>query len=330
MLRFRGVGLGVVVAVGVVAVAGASHNGAAHVDHYVGADGWGELIANPGGHPVTWERCAPECAPIDDGDAEPQWLKVVDQPAGARFVATQDGVSASSEVWRGRLHATAPPVLEGEARVGALVRPLAAQWEGGWGREADWLQLQSCRTREGEGCVVLVDRIKFGDCEPGGARYVPETALGRWLQVVDVRIDRDQPFSLEGYERPEGIRPNRPTGPGFAVATFGPVQEGAPREGKCPGGVKPEIQYLPSPYLPFAILARVRCPLGCSVAWTIRQGRRSVSGRRRLGEEQATLVEIPRRSARRFRPGRATVRLRIDGRLHRARTVRLRATSSSG
>ena len=37
---------------------------------------------------------------------------------------------------------------------------------------------------QGEGCVVIIDEIKYGQCEPGGGRYVPASVVGRWLLVV--------------------------------------------------------------------------------------------------------------------------------------------------
>jgi len=231
MFTRRSVLLAALVALALTAAppAHAQHHGKPTLHHYVFDDGTGQLIANPAGHPVTWERCAPEgspCTTYDDGDANPQFLSVRDDPPGTAFTATQDGVTSRSEIWRGRVRATAPPRVDGEIRVGGLVAPVPATWEGGWGREADWLQLQACRTAQGADCVVILDSIKFGRCRPDGGRLLPARYEGSWLRVTDTRIDREQPFTLEGYTAPEYIRPNVPGPPAVAGAVVGQIASG--------------------------------------------------------------------------------------------------------
>ena len=312
----------ILLALGLAGSATAHHNGAPDVDHYVQRDGTGQLIANPGGHQVTWQRCRPgeACETLPHTD---QLLDVGDEPVGTTFVATQDGVSTRSQPWQGLLRTTSPPHLQGAPKVGELVRPVAATWEGGWGRERDWLQLQACRTPEGEGCVVIIDEIKYGQCEPGGGRYVPASVVGRWLLVADVRIDRDQPFTSEGYSAPEGIEPQLATGPGVAVAAFGPVRAGRAHPSGC-GNAEPSVTLVSSP-LPDPTLAWARCPFGCRLTWSLRQGRRRIAGRRVLEEREGVELRLSRRQARGLRPGAARLRVHANGRLVADRRVRLRA-----
>src|SRR4051794_11121183 len=135
----------VIVAVSLPALAApawAHHNGEPTIDHYVHADGHGQLIANPGGHPVTWAACAPgaaACEPIAGPAGTANVLDVSDAPAGTTFEATQDGTAVRSEPWRGLVTPTSPPRVEGDVRVGGTVRYVAGGWAGGWGRERDWL-----------------------------------------------------------------------------------------------------------------------------------------------------------------------------------------------
>jgi hypothetical protein len=306
----------------------ASHNGPPTLDHYVQL-GEGFLIANPGGHEVLWERCPPApatCAPYDDGDGNAQRLLVRDAVPGTTFRATQDGVTLRSEAWRGPVRVVAPPRVEGEIRVGGHVRPVAAGWEGGWGRERDWLQLQACPTEAYAGCKVVLDAIKFGPCPPGdGGRLLPARYEGWWLRVADSRIDRSQPFTAEGYFAPEGVRP-LPPAPGIAVATAGRIAPGAAPATDC-GRPPPALAPPTPPPAPSAIVRRVvrraergrlvavraSCAARCALRLVVRQGRRTVTIRRRLAKGTTT-VAIPRAASRRLRSGVIRVRVVVDGR----------------
>lgn len=314
----RRVALTILLALAAAATAAAHHNGAPDVDHYVQGDGTGMLIANPGGHPLTWDRCPPDGPCERLAHTEPV-LDTGEEPRGTVFVATQAGVATRSEPWQGTLRATVPPRLEGEPKVGELVRPLAATWEGGWGREDDWLQLQMCRTPEGADCFVLVDERKHRACEPGGGRYLPPTAVGRWLRVVDVRVGTEGGWSLEGYGFPEAIKPQEVTGPGVAAATFGPVRRGTPRPSGCP--VTPRVQ-LGSIWLPQPVAGLVLCPGGCRIDVMVRQRGRTLRQRFR---GQYVPLQLTAAHARRLRPGHARVRVRVDGRLRRERIVTVKA-----
>ena len=305
--------LAVLLALTLTGTAQARHNGEPTVDHYVNADGTGALIANPGGHPVIWARCAPgvsACTPYDDGDGDPQLLSVADEPTGTAFAATQDGITVRSQPWRGRLHATAPPRVQGEVRVGGFVRPLAAMWQGGWGREADWLQLQVCRTRAGAECIVVLDEIKFGRCRPGGGRLLPARYEGRWLRVTDARIDREQPFTQEGYSAPEGVRPHRLGSPGIAGAVVGQVSPGRAPAEDC--GEVDRLAPGPALRVSHVVLTRRRLSLRVS-----RPASLHVRIARRVGRPHAASWRRVRAfTLRARRAGRATRRLR---RLHAGR-----------
>jgi|GEM_PF-3851509 len=336
------------VVVALTSVAEASHKGVPIIDHYVSADGTGALIANPGGHEVQSQRCDADlltCAPHDDGDGQPNRMQVRDDPIGSTFKATQDGITVTGESWRGVLRVTAPPRVDGEIRVGGRVAPGAAGWEGGWGREADWLQLQVCRTPSADGCLVVFDPIKFGACEPGGGRLLPARYEGWWLRVADARTDRAQPFTTEAYGAPEGIRPHA-TAPGVATAIAGQIAPGIAPATDC--GVLPSLLTPPATPPPLLtpsaprprvvvrrfirpaqrgrlVIATVTCPARCDAQVAVRQGRRVVTVKRRLAVG-TTAIALPRAAAKRqrLRSGVVTVRVLVDGR-HLA-TARARLT----
>lgn len=329
----RAVGAALVCALGLLILPGtaaAHHNGAPTLDHYIQL-GEGFLISNPGGHEVAWERCLPApaaCAPYDDADGRNQYLVVGDPPVGTTFRATQDGATVRSEPWRGNVRAVTPPRVEGDLRVGGHVRPVAAEWEGGWGRERDWLQLQACPTEDVAGCVVVVDPIKFGPCPGAGdGRFLPGRYAGWWLRVADSRIDVAQPFTAEGYSAPEGIRP-LPPAPGIAVAVAGRIAPGQPPSTDCgsaprpPGAAPPPPEAMPSAIVRRIIrrapsgklvAVRVTCAARCALEVVVRQGRRTITTRRRL-RRGTTNVAVPRVAARRLRPGVVGVRVLVDGR----------------
>jgi hypothetical protein len=304
---------------GAPGVAAAAHNGRPTLYYFVQPDGSGVLTASYG-HPVAWERCAPDggCAPYQDADGDDQRVTARDEAPGTRFRATQDGVTLTSEPWSGRVRARRPPGVEGEVRVGGRVRPNAADWLGGWGRETDWLQLQACRTEAGADCRVIYDEIKFGECSPGGGRRLPARYEGWWLRVADARIDTQQPFTQEGYLVPEGVAPHEPS-EARAVAVVGRIAEGpAPGEDCMRGG--PQIVTLRRAIVPAErgrlVVADIGCPFDrCAIAIRLRQGGRTVTERRTLRGGR-TAVALPRRAARRLRSGRkVAVRVVVEGRV---------------
>ena len=331
-MRVRGLAIMTALSVVLLAtpLAVARHNGPITLNHYVEPDGTGLLISNPGGHPVSWQLCLPAglaCQPYDDGDGDPQLLVVRDESPGAVFAATQDWVTVRSEPWLGRLRASGPPRVVGKVRVGGVVRPLAAPWQGGWGRERDWLQLQACRTPRGDGCVVILDEIKYGSCRSGGGRRLPARYGGRWLRVTDQRIDRDQPFTLEGYSAPEGVRPHTPGQPGIAAAMVGQITAG-PETGEDCGvwssssatvRLRGRITANPESR---SVIASVACRRRCRLALTIRQRTNAHTIRRRLAAGRSTIT-LPRRLVQRLRPGQLSVAASVNGYGLAARNARL-------
>jgi len=287
---------------GAPAIASAHHYGQPTVDHYVHSDGTGLLIAHEGS-PTT--PSAPSSRP----------------PRTVRPSPASPGAAASSFRHRHRSRAICASA--------AFVRPLAAAWSGGWGREAERLQLQACTTPEGARCKVIVDEIKFGSCQPGGGRLLPARYEGFWLRVADRRIDRRQPFTLEGYSWPEGVGPNQGA-PGVAVATVGRVGPGAAPATDCGrDSFAPPQATIRATIVRVAgrrlVTTTVRCPAACRVELRARQGSREVTVTR--GLSKGTDVALPWAAARRLRPGRIGVRVRVDGRVvaERAATLRGRA-----
>lgn len=309
--------------------------------HYGVPGGTGSLIVSGGDGPVSWERCTDVCVAVDDGDGQDQVLRIQDATAGATFKATRGELRATSEPWRGALTLLTPPTVEGELRVGSSVRPIAAHWGGGWGSEGDWLQLQACTSPEATDCPVISDEIKFA-CQPSGGRVLPARYAGSWLRVVDVRLGRDTMHTMEGYHRPEGVRPNQ-AGPGAAASLVGQIQSGPAPSSDC-GSDQPGAPSgptgpsgptappaLPAPGPPAAraaatirpivlrlpgrrpTVAQIRCSAVCRVVLRARRGRSTVWVTRNLPEGGGEIA-LPSDAAR-WRPGRIGVRVRIDGRV---------------
>ncbi len=298
------------------ALAGAHHHGAPAINHYVGADGGGTLTAGSSDHEVSWQRCPPEgdCVPHSSGPI----LKVGDEAPGTTFVATQDGVSTRSNPWRGRLRVAVPPRVEGEVRAGSRVRPVAATWEGGWGREQDSLQLQVCDTPEGGGCFVIADGVST-QCEPNGGRVLGPEHVGRWLRVLNARFDQNQPRSLVLYPAPEAVPPMEPA-PGRAAAVVGRI---APGRGELSGcrafGVRLDFAHL---IRAGRDVASVTCPTPCVVTLVVRQGRRVI--RLRTAPGRGTFpIRLRRRDVRRLRAGRLHVTAIVNGHVFRTARARL-------
>ncbi|HEX8083423.1 MAG TPA: hypothetical protein VF529_03975 [Solirubrobacteraceae bacterium] len=330
------------------APAAAKHNGEPTVDYFVQRDGFSMLMANPGGHAVSWERCGSDgsgCAAHDDGDGDQQILHVRESdPVGSVFKATQDGVTVSTVSWRGRVRSTKAPSVEGEARVGGWVRPVAGEWEGGWGREGDWLQLQACRNADGSDCKVILDDRLFR-CRSDGGRLIPARYEGWWLKVADARISEPAAWPAIGYGAPEDIPPDE-AAPAVAVVVVGQIAAGPPPAEDCgsgpwsqpspPSPPPPAPEPPPSQPQPAAVVrdviargsdgrlvvARATCPTRCRLRLVLRQGRRHARVRRTL-RAGTTSVALPRRAARRLRTGSVSVTVLIGGRRTAARRARI-------
>ena len=150
-----------------------------------------------------------------------------------------------------------------------------------------------------------------------------------------------QPFTNEGYSRPEGIRPLQ-AAPANAVAVVAQIGMGTPPSEDCgsdPPVARPPDRVLPPPSPPPEPTAIARsvirrdargrfvtvsatCSAICRLRLVVLQGQRSVSITRQL-RAGTTSVAIPRRQLRRLRRGSVTVRVMIDGREVAERRARL-------
>lgn len=306
----------VAVLLALAAPASARHHGQPGIDHLIQPDGFGMLIASPFGHPVSWERCAADgssCAPHDDGDGDDQYLHVRESdPVGSVFKATQDGVTAASDPWRGRVRSTRPPSVEGEYRVGGWVKPVAGEWEGGWGREGDALQLQACLSADGSNCKVILDS-DYVRCRPDTSRVLPARYTGWWLKVVDARVIVPRILPSIGYGRPELITP-WPAAPANAAVVAGRIERGPRPAEDCGWAPRVIVNGVIGPGADRRLVAvEVVCPERCRMQLVLRQGPRRVSLTRRLAPGAVRKVAIPPRDARRLRSGPATVTVFLDG-----------------
>jgi len=179
------------------------------------------------------------------------------------------------------------------------------------------LQLQACRTARGDDCVVILDEIKYGSCRSGGGRRLPARYVGRWLRVTDQRIDRDQPFTLEGYSVPEGVRPHRPGLPAVAAAVVGKITAGPETGEDCGVWSSPSATVRLRAHITANtdgrfVIATVVCRRRCRLALTIRQRTNARTIRRRLAAGRSTIT-LPRRLVQRLRPGQLALDASVNG-----------------
>ena len=120
------------------------------------------------------------------------------------------------------MRATEAPRAAGALRAGALVRPLAARWAGGWGNESDRLQVQVCRT-EAVGCSVLYDSVNDQRSGRSGAT-IPKRFRNWFLRIADQRIGRDELFGGPRQVPDSALLP----GPTVSTATLGRILRSAP------------------------------------------------------------------------------------------------------
>jgi len=153
---------------------------------------------------IHWSMCTPPdttvCVPLSttNGAAKPG-----PEPAGTLFTMTasyQGKIYTGSETWQGAIHAIAPAVLHGGARVGSTVNPLAASWSGGWGTERDQLGVEACRTTAGTECVMLSGGPQ--DCP--GPHQPTAAVIGTWFTgwyvfALDARVPSEVACALPGY-----------------------------------------------------------------------------------------------------------------------------------
>lgn len=332
-------GLALVATLFPASLAHASHNGSPEISSVIEADGEGALIANPAGHPISWERCPPgeSCTPLAP-PTDPQWLPVRGERPGTVWRATQDGVTRTSRPWQGPVAASTPPRASGPTRVGGRVVPVVGTWIGGWGWEGDRLQLQACPSEvlardrgpfapraDGRSCVVIYDEKKYGTCFARARSGIPARYAGWWLRVADRRASRDEAMTLEAYSRPEAITPLQAS-PTVSIAVVGPIARGRDTGPDC-GGEEPPVVRLAATARRDTrgrlVLGKVDCTTSCEFDVRIRQGRRTV--RAWAGYDPGRhVLRIARSETRRLRGGTMRVTVTETDSGYRAATRRSR------
>jgi hypothetical protein len=302
----------------------------ARIDYYIDEDGTGRLVANPapyGQGSISWTACAPgvACSPIASAPVSDRVLHVGNAAPGTVFIATavngSEMASSSSVPYLGLVRSLAPPRIKGRLRVGALVKPQAGSWSGGWGRERSFLQTQVCKTAGGLDCVVVADAVYWDHCPGAGAVLTP-AHLGRYVRVIDERIDRATPFLLFGVSLPGRLRSIQP-GPAAAATVAGPIKpaRGAP-ESNCGQPPRLALSAHPPRRGRRIALGRITCSKACRVLVIVRQARHRVRIARRVSARvEPHRLWLPARLARRLRPGMATVSASVSSRIGRRPNV---------
>jgi hypothetical protein len=290
--------------------------------YLINPDGTGSLFASPnGGGSVNWEACPPgeACAAVasrPDRAPSPTLGGAVDvgnAAVGTVFVATATNgsqtTSVSSVPYLGPVRSTTPPTIRGKLRVGALIKPQAGTWGGGWGSDHSYLQTQVCRFANGTGCVVVADPLGWAKC-PGAGAVLTFNQAGRYVRVIDWRIGRDAAFALVGVPSPDRIEPLHP-GPALAATIAGPIAPASgPPESTC--GQPPPKVTLPARAIrrrDRLELGTVTCVMRCRVRVYLKQkGRRGISFKRSftVGAAPHRLL-LPVKVTRRMKPGATNV-----------------------
>ena len=112
--------------------------------------------------------------------------------------------------WEGTVRAVSRPRVEGVARIGDLVTPIAARWVGGWAadpakapippkrlvqgtdgfeRDTYFLNIEVCMSRRATGCTDLTN-VRGYSYVPGPVR-LPRWAAGRYVFAVSQRLFAD-------------------------------------------------------------------------------------------------------------------------------------------
>ena len=276
----------------------------------VNSDGTGTLIANPTkGGSVSWQACPPgdNCRPVASRPTLDRALDVGTAPAGTVFVATATNgpqtATARSVPYLGGVRSNAPPSIDGTLRVGALIKPVAGSWSGGWGTERSVLQTQICRRANGTGCVVVADQIYWNKCASAGAVLASHHA-GRYVRVIEQRLGRDIAFTPVGIPLPSDIEPLEPA-PARAATIAGPIRPASgPAESKC-GPPPPRVTLARRAVRRGGRLelGRISCVSRCTV-------RIDVSQKRHRKLSYARTFTKPRGAKRLMLPVRATGRIK--------------------
>ena len=207
---------------------------------------------NVGPHPkMTWLMCLPadaRCRPVTHGlrqlVATAQALNPGRTTPGTFFkaIARRGGHTyvARSATWIGAVIAVGAPRVSGQARVGALVRPIAGRWSGGWSRgptrqqaggsisaglgpDRDQLSIEACRTVSGRRCLNLSPQTsRFCLYSPHPVQ-VPARFAGWYLFAFDQRVPQPQLCAEPQFASPE-VEPTVRRGPTASRSTpLGPV-----------------------------------------------------------------------------------------------------------
>lgn len=98
---------------------------------------------------IAWSSCpggGPACSPYPFQPRTVPALNAGDSTPGTVFEAQANvagqGVTARSRPYLGRVHWTEPPGIDGRIRANGFVWPVPAKWNGGWGNERSYPQLQ--------------------------------------------------------------------------------------------------------------------------------------------------------------------------------------------
>jgi hypothetical protein len=296
----------------------------AHMQPLLAADGSGLLFANDADGPFTWEACRSDltgCVPHGTG----REVGTGTAPPGTVFRLSSGSRVGLSPIWNGNLAVAVPPSVTGPVRANRLVTPTPATWRGGWVGDFDQTQLSACRSPDGTRCLAITHPKYIGGCK-GEATVIDPALTGRYLRVANVRYGPGTAFTLEGYTTPYGYDVWQVDGR-TAAAVIGPI---LPAEGP------PTSRCGPPPLNDASIskrgVATVRCALGCRAALIAqRRGRRAARGRHvSTGLSRFSTVEIRVPGlVRRLGPGRARIRVRIQGRTVARRTVFIRPLTGS-
>lgn len=249
----------------------------------------------------TWSLCPPGGAACQPTGVKSQVLEPGPTEAGTTFEATvtYKGVTyrARSSPWLGRLTATSRPRLEGEARVGARVTPVAGEWSGGWGDEGNVLSVVACRPRDMRDCVTIAHPWVLG----GFRGRIDPRWSGYYLFAYDVREPADAIHPAIGYVVPQAIAVPPLSAMVARSEPLGPVRGPSLR-------LRRRARRLPNGRL---AIGHVRCARGCRVAVSVRDlyGRRPFQQAQTTVHGSATLVV--REPGLRYPDGPIIARVRV-------------------
>ena len=278
----------------------------------IGEDGWPRLTANYNPYGLgtaSWKVCAPECGPVvatgsfyDAGPTAP----------GTTFQAsaTVGGTTTTdrSPAWKGQVTSVAPPMFDGEPRVGQPLTPHGGEWAGGWGDDRSLLGMRACPTVAAEDCRVMTDFRTTSEVT------IDPAYAGWYVGAIETRIGSGTVFPAIGYLFSAGqVSPHRAPTPAQTVAAgalSGPVI-GAPTS--QPPTTR--LRFVPRVTIRrravrrggALVLAALRCSGRCVAHATLRHGRKALTRRIVVTGGQAAVKLWPGT----FSPRATTVRVTV-------------------